>query len=565
MSMKLRLLALASALATVLGATGCPGIGDVDRTQPDKVKKSIFKGADGHPREFYFRQTVIDVPATNGVTFIGEQSDTERVIFEVTEEFLYAYRSYPWLENVDGGAIDGNQGDGYVRPGTGPYQGSPLAAYRILSHFDVQRAYNPTTGEQSNVIVEDVQDRPWYDRDYMRVDWSTNLIADFRFGSATALQTVASRDIPEADDNPENVRERPVITPEYIDIVNEYNVEPEAVDYSAYGYGMIPQCYFYTGIYKDCMGGTIKMRASFRAVAPSDYVPLDYDDLRFEKFGFFRTERYRADDQYGVTEPAQIRLANRWNIWKDAQSCYNKDAELPYSACSPDQLRTIVYYLNEDFPRDIAEMVEMAQQNGESWNTLFKEAVKASTGWSDADIGDHRLFTLCTNNPVQTGDPKECGAVGTNPQIGDLRYSMYYYIPNWQDSPPLGYGPSAADPLTGEIIAANAFYYGAAGSTIAARTLDIMKLEMNILQPEDVSDGVPARAAITRSRAAIDERALSARGEDIGDRAREMVSAMHLDDKAERLRNQIDSGSVFPVANAANSFDTQPLAIDLAM
>lgn len=540
--MRLKLLALASALAL---AVGCPGIGDIDRTQPDKIKKDIFKNANGAPKEFYFRQTVIDVPATNGVTFIGEQGDTDRVTFEVTEDFLYAYRSYGWLENTSGGAVDDNQGDGYVRPGTGPYQGAPLAAFRIMGHFDVKRAYNPSTGEQSNVIIEDFQDRPWYDREYMRVDWSTNWIADFRFGSSTALQTLASRDIPEQDDNPANQKERPIITSSYIDIVNEYMVEPEAEDFSMYGYGMIPSCYFYSSIYKDCLGGTIKMRSSFREVTPSDYVAQDYDDVRFQKFGFFRTERYRYDDQYGVNEPAQVRLANRWNLWKDAQSCYDGEADLPYSACSPDQLRTIVYYLNEDFPRDIPELLDMAKDNGEKWNTLFREAVKASTGWTDADLGDHRMFTLCANNPVQDGDPAECGAAGTNPQIGDLRYSMYYYIPNWQDSPPLGYGPSAADPLTGEIIAGNAFYYGAAGATIAARTLDIMKLEMNILAPEDISDGLPARQAIARSRAAADARTFNVRGDALKQRVRQMADKMQIEEKGERLRRQIETGVAF--------------------
>jgi hypothetical protein len=547
--MKLRL--VSALLAATALAVGCPGVGDIDRTQPDKVKKSIFTNADGTPKEYFYRQTVIDVPATNGVTFIGEQGDTERVIFEVTEDFLYAYRSYGWLENLDGGAVDGQQGDGYARPDTGPAQGAPLAAFAIRSHFDVKRAYNPTTGEQTNVIVEDGQDRPWYEREFMRVDWSTNHIADFRFGSSVALQTPASRSIPEMDNNPKDIRERPVVTDEYIDIVNEYNVEPEAVDLSAYGYGMVPECYLYTGVYKDCFGGTIKMRSSFLPVdqlpryhgGKTDYVPQPYDDLRFQKFGFFRTERYRYDDQYGVVEGAQVRLANRWNIWKDAASCYDADADLPYSKCKPEQTRTIVYYLNEDFPRDIPGMVDMAKDNAARWNELFREAVKASTGWSDEKLGDRRLFTLCANNPVKEGDPEECGPVGTLAQIGDLRYSMYYYIPNFQFSPPLGYGPSAADPLTGEIIAGNAFYYGAAGATIAARTIDIAKVMLGVLSESDLSGGLPQREAVARAEQnAASRSAFSTRGENVAEKAREMASRMRLSDKAERLRRQVDGG-----------------------
>jgi hypothetical protein len=550
--MKLRLLSALLA-AAALGAA-CPGVGDIDRTQPDKVKKSIFKNADGSPKEYFYRQTVIDVPATSGVTFIGEQGDTERVIFEVTENFLYAYRAYGWLQDVDGGAIPGQQGDGYVRPGTGPAQGAPLAAFMIRSHFDVKRQYNPTTGEQTNVIIEDMMDRPWYEREYMRVDWTTNHIADFRFGSSTALQTIASRAIPEMDDNPENVRERPVVTEDYLDVVTEYNVIPEFYDFREYGYGLLPQCYFYTSIYKDCLGGTVKMRSSFLPVdklprydlGSSDYVPQPYDDLRFQKFGFFRTERFGYDDQYGVVEGAQTRLANRWNLWKDAASCYDADADKPYAACSADQVRSIVYYLNEDFPREIPEMLAMAEDNAAKWNTLFRQAVLDSTGWSEDELGDARLFTLCTNNPVKKGDPEECGAVGTSPQIGDLRYSMYYYVPNFQFSPPLGYGPSAADPLTGEIIAGNAFYYGAAGATIAARTLDIVKVMLGILDEQDLSGGLPAREAVARAQQnAASRSAATTRGRNMAERAREMAERMQMPQKFERLRRQIDGGQAF--------------------
>jgi hypothetical protein len=302
------------------------------------------------------------------------------------------------------------------------------------------------------------------------------------------------------------------------------------------------------------MGGTIKMRSSFLPVdklpryenGRSDYVPQPYDDLRFQKFGFFRTERFGYDDQYGVVEGAQTRLANRWNLWKDAASCYDATAEKPYAACSPTQLRTIVYYLNEDFPRENPKMLEMAKDNAERWNDLFRQAILDSTGWSAETLGAARLFTMCTNNPVQEGDPAECGPVGTNPQIGDLRYSMYYYVPNFQYSPPLGYGPSAADPLTGEIIAGNAFYYGAAGATIAARTLDIVKVMLGILDEQDLSGGLPAREAVARAQAQAASRSAAAtRGSQMADRAREMAERMQLPQKAERLRRMVDGGQAF--------------------
>lgn len=534
---------LSLVFAVVAAAAACPGIPDIDRTQPEKVEKSIFFQDDGTPAEFFYRQTIIDVPATNGVTFIGYQSDTDRVVFQVTEDFLFAYRSYGWLPNeAPEGALGGNQGDGYVRPGTGPYQGAPLAAFRIESHFDVKRQYNPSTGEQTNVIYEDMQDRPWYDREYMRVDWSTNHVADIRFDSASVLQQPASISMPE-EDKVAVPREAPQISSDYIDVVTAMNVMPEYADFSAYGWGLVPECYFYTSIYKDCLGGVIKVRSSFKRVTESDYLPLEFDDKRFEKFGFFRSERYRANDEYGVVEPAQVRLANRWNIWKDAASCYDKDADLPYAACSPDQLRTIVYYLNEDFPKEPSELRQVAIGNADSWNALFRQAVKDSTGWTDADLGDRRLFTLCVNNPVQDGDPEECGAPGTNPQIGDLRYSMYYYVPNVQQAPPLGYGPSAADPLTGEIIQGNAFYYGAAGATIAARTRDAIKLQLGLITPEQITGGIPAQDAVAAAKQAFGSSSrVRVMPENVGEKARALARNLKLREHADRLLAQIDSG-----------------------
>ena len=38
----------------------------------------------------------------------------------------------------------------------------------VTSHFDVKRDYNPGTGEQTNVIVENTTDRPWNERQFMR-------------------------------------------------------------------------------------------------------------------------------------------------------------------------------------------------------------------------------------------------------------------------------------------------------------------------------------------------------------------------------------------------------------
>ncbi|MEP6655011.1 MAG: hypothetical protein ABJA82_16730, partial [Myxococcales bacterium] len=66
-------LALALLATTTLIAAGCAGKGDIDRSQPDKLAKAFFVNADGTPKQFYYRWTVVDVPPTNGWAFEGMQ------------------------------------------------------------------------------------------------------------------------------------------------------------------------------------------------------------------------------------------------------------------------------------------------------------------------------------------------------------------------------------------------------------------------------------------------------------------------------------------------------------
>src|SRR4029079_11347686 len=48
--------------------------------------------------------------------------------------------------------------------------------FAIEKQFDIRRAYNAQTGEASNAVEANDQDRAWVDRDYVRVDFSKNLV-----------------------------------------------------------------------------------------------------------------------------------------------------------------------------------------------------------------------------------------------------------------------------------------------------------------------------------------------------------------------------------------------------
>ena len=137
----------------VLGGGCAQDLGDVVRTQPRALKKSVFRtyNDDGSYRAWYFRQTVVEVPFSTAATWVGEQTEVEKVFWEITEKTLYAYRTHEYVKGAE---------KDYQRPATGGFKGAAVAAFAIESHFDIKREYNPSTGEQTNVIAENTTDRP---------------------------------------------------------------------------------------------------------------------------------------------------------------------------------------------------------------------------------------------------------------------------------------------------------------------------------------------------------------------------------------------------------------------
>ncbi|MCA9554384.1 MAG: hypothetical protein KC933_30390 [Myxococcales bacterium] len=534
---------LYAAMALTLAACN---VQDVDRTQPDKVQKCMFfqEGCDSTlsfaertPTEFYYNQTVIDVPATSDVAFVGDTNFqvTNRVVFDIQEDMLYVYRAFPWIEAAKDG--QGNGGDEQTRPGsTGP-TGAPIAIFPIKSHFDVQRQYNPATGEQTNVIEENTSDRPWYQREYMRVDWSDNRVGDINFTMST-VKGAASRVVPQDDDSRDLGKERTQIGPDYIDFVQHVALEASTVPGSEAWFDYpIPTCWLYSKMHTDCQGGVVKVRNSFARVQPSNYRPAEYSDTRLNKFGAFRTERYTYDDEYGVVEPTVKRLANRWNILKPGADCYQPEAELPYGTCKASDLRTIVYHVAEEHP---AHLKDAALALSDAWDAVFKRAVADATNLTEADLAGTRLVRVCVNNPVLEGDPAECGEPGLNPQIGDIRYSFIYYVPEEHESSPLGFGPTNVDPTTGEILSAAAYFYGAPSRWLARRTLDLFKVQEGLLDKEDIANGGAVRARLPYPDArSLRPKAL--RHLDM-DKVRAVLDRNQVVEKAQRLRQLVESG-----------------------
>ena len=74
---------------------------------------------------------------------------------------------------------------------------------------------------------------------------------------------------------------------------------------------------------------------------------------------------------------------------------------------------------------------------------------------------------------------------------GDLRYSFVYWVdrPQGASSAPLGYGPSSADPETGEIVSATLYLYGAALDTYAQFAADSVDMANGKLTSDDLLSG----------------------------------------------------------------------------
>ena len=262
----------------------------------------------------------------------------------IDEDYLYAYRDYELFEGADGD--DSTPGE---------HIGHPVAAFGIEKHFDIRRSYNPNTGEEQNVLVENASDRRWYERDYMRVDWSRNLLPGY-FGQITNLYEIfglwnresAALYVQDASEFPDGWAPRFNFMPcngiddtsdacqgTDRDWANDYPQDQlyhfDFVTQDLLSPGLVPNPF--TGrpqnwchsVYSDapiCTSIAVIVRNSFLRVSDTrEYEPVNWVDSRFERHGYFRIERPTYDRSTAVDDPAYFETdflnygINRHNIW----------------------------------------------------------------------------------------------------------------------------------------------------------------------------------------------------------------------------------------------------------
>jgi hypothetical protein len=495
-------LAVTAALALVL--TGCPEPRPpLDQVDANAIHKSQFEG------EWYFQRTVTDTPYETEFTFVGDTGELERIEWRVEENLLLAVRSYERFAGTE----EGDDYDGYG-------EGQPVAAWPIVEHFDIRRDYNPVSGEEYNIIVENTDDRQWHEREYVRVDWSAQSITNWNFYAGQAVETeplnLAITDPTHPD--------APVVQDGYLGITSAFLAKPLS-EWDEY-WGEIPLCwYFY--VFDDCSSAEVQVRNSFLRIDDRDFEATEWSGQDMELFGYFDVSRFSYDEQYGPTNTGRTRLQMKWNIWTDThdgRTCtVDADcADADYAGWSCDELagqcarpfrdrgvRKIAYHASPDLdPR----LQAIQQETIEQWNPAFADTVNGLRFYEcvedggteddcESEIDDTiEVFGYCPNNPVAEGDPAYCGEVGLQVKLGDLRYNTLWSAPNPGRGNPFGFGPAQVDPLTGEVIQASAIIYEAEVRSYAAWARDIVQLingeldEQDFIDGENVADWVEGRS-----------------------------------------------------------------------
>ncbi|HEY1099918.1 MAG TPA: hypothetical protein VGF99_13370, partial [Myxococcota bacterium] len=155
---------LFAALAVVLVGAACGEAIDINRVAPGAVNKSVF--AD----EWYARAVVVDKQFGTDRAFVGAEGGLERIKWEVTEGWLNGYRSYEKVPGTDP---------------SNPGEQTLIVRFQILKHFDIRRQYNAVNGVETNVVEENDYDRPWWERDYIRVAWNVQHADGYDLGEQT--------------------------------------------------------------------------------------------------------------------------------------------------------------------------------------------------------------------------------------------------------------------------------------------------------------------------------------------------------------------------------------------
>jgi hypothetical protein len=423
--------------------SGCAATRDpINRVQGVVVDKSFFLGNDlkdfRDDPEFRTKAYNIDSPANTDsfAATIGGASAVDRVRWELQENLLIAHRSYQEAPGADGRGMPRKLVDGKWEF-SGPASGTVVAAYAITQHFDVRRDYNSQTGEETNVLVENAQDRLWQDRQFMRVDWSKNLALTtssgelgWLFGEGAESNPVEYITTDETSDDRTRFEYDPNDDKKqgYLDVTNQYQVKPQVNP--QFGTSDCVMMGFFNGSASfDCSPTLVRVRHSFvRLTGEEDFEPFEESVAPLDVVGnwgnagnnfqrnYGAPPRTTWDPQYGFTDAKTQTFYAFHNLWEKSHQAFactdntdsNKDGTA--DACANEttgytgansgsqcdvyvgkctipvrdrSVKTIGYWLNADAPQELTDDVNNGavtrrgafEESTYTWNQMLRVAV----------------------------------------------------------------------------------------------------------------------------------------------------------------------------------------------
>lgn len=465
-------------LTLALVCLSCGGKTEHSASLGTQAQPLLLAKADFLQAEWYIHEVMVDVPYGGVRGFEGLTSSLEKVRWEITEDYLIAYRSYEKAPGSDPSAAD---------PG---WHEEPVAMYPIIEHV------GPSSAR-------------WFERQSMYVDFTDQL--DGVLWAGMPLLEGTSFTVREADD-PDDFQ---------FDYFRGAATRVPGIDADAYPRGALYHFDFTNRVAVEALSSSlldcrppqdptdytrdfdpnayeIGVRTSLlRVPKESDYEPVAYDATDQNKFGYFRVGRQVVDPYFGERLSGRVHVADRHNIWadtwqRDSSGERLRDAEgrlisKPFSERSP---RPIAYFLSEDFPEQFVEAAEHAAQD---WDLAFRRTAATAQGKDPDSVG--QMVFVC-HNPVRRSDADLCGKPGTRVRKGDLRYHQIVNVDQPQNCSPLGYGPSHADPETGQLIASQAVVYEAQVNTGAQYALDLIRFINGDLTIEGLQNPDEVREAV---------------------------------------------------------------------
>ncbi|MBL9027500.1 MAG: hypothetical protein JNL21_35240 [Myxococcales bacterium] len=402
-----------------------------------------------------------------------------------------------------------------------PYRGDPLLAYPIEKHFDLV--------ERDGALVEDTS-RPWSQRGFIRVDWSRNVVSGtelnptFRVRNTLDDPTVATSTVEETVGGHDGFRrvDDGLGGLEGIEWTSRVVMNPPTVEYEAFPYTQrYPYCFFegYDGL-SSCLPTELRLRTTLRrAPREPDFeaaVQDARDQLRFPLYGA-RAEDFDAAHEARLSE--EVLKPFRFNLWRqtfqrDSSGRFVRDDDGRRVAIPIEEreVAEVRYHLTGPWPDSAIAAAERAVA---AYDGVLREAVAflqparshegavmklsfngrrklvpvaANPAFCDAAIASGRAESarladgeaacaLADYDPVEDAPIHDAVVEwadhpeGNVARVGDLRHHVLNWVERLTLVGVLGYGPTSADPRTGESLQASVHLYG---SNISVWTTDLV-------------------------------------------------------------------------------------------